>query len=297
MKLLKKGVLTFTFFLGLGLSFAQSQEGKWRGYWQHEIGATSFQYYLELELESEGDSLRGFCKFTDKADPSLYAHLRLSGHMRGDSLFLTETAILEAAALERVETWPRREYRLHYRNAGSLAFLKGRVSPILGSGNFRVAPGKVLLEQASTSPKKPALPSSHKEGELPDTLRAGERLKLPGLHFERGTAALRPEAQKQLDKIAALLKKHKDLKVEIAGHTESLGDRPRNLKLSSQRAHAVREALIARGIPEKLLTAKGYGGSEPLSTDPSPEAQAQNRRVELRVVGRFCAFPSEALGK
>ena len=84
--------------------------------------------------------------------------------------------------------------------------------------------------------------------------------------------------------LTKFLKRNPDLKVELAGHTDDVGSASYNLKLSAERAEAVRQALIANGIDETRMTAKGYGASKPLTPNDSEEHRAMNRRTEMVIL-------------
>ena len=73
--------------------------------------------------------------------------------------------------------------------------------------------------------------------------------------------------------------------IEIAVHTDSLGDAAVNLKLSQRRADAVRKALVQRGVQPDLLIAAGYGETQPIASNARESGRRENRRVEFRVVG------------
>ncbi len=107
------------------------------------------------------------------------------------------------------------------------------------------------------------------------------KLTLEGVNFDNDSAKLRPEAIAILDKAAETLKQWGDIKVEVAGHTDSVNTDEYNLALSQRRAEAVREYLIGKGVPADRLTAKGYGESKPVADDDTPEGRFKNRRVEL----------------
>ena len=105
---------------------------------------------------------------------------------------------------------------------------------------------------------------------------------LTGVHFEFNKSILTPDSKTILDKVAASLKERPDVKVEIAGHTDSKGSDAYNLKLSDRRSAAVREYLISKGVMAENLTSKGYGESQPIADNKTDEGRAKNRRVELR---------------
>jgi outer membrane protein OmpA-like peptidoglycan-associated protein len=72
--------------------------------------------------------------------------------------------------------------------------------------------------------------------------------------------------------------------VELAGHTDDVGNAQYNLKLSAERAEVVRKALVDNGINENRLTARGYGSTKPLVPNDSEEHRAMNRRTEMIVI-------------
>lgn len=110
---------------------------------------------------------------------------------------------------------------------------------------------------------------------------APRTLTLEGVNFDNGSARLRPEFIAILDNAAATLKEWGEIKVEVAGHTDSAGTDKYNLGLSQRRAEAVRDYLIRQGVAADRLTAKGYGESMPVADNKTAEGRYRNRRVEL----------------
>ena len=108
-----------------------------------------------------------------------------------------------------------------------------------------------------------------------------KKLILEGVNFDNDKATLRPESISTLDKAAATLKEWGDVKVEVAGHTDSVASDDYNMELSMRRANTVRDYLIGRGIAADRLTAKGYGESQPVADNATDEGRFKNRRVEL----------------
>ncbi|WP_319588370.1 OmpA family protein [uncultured Desulfobulbus sp.] len=104
---------------------------------------------------------------------------------------------------------------------------------------------------------------------------------LEGVNFKSGTALLTPESQKKLDLTAAALKQVPQVKIEVAGYTDGVGDAKRNLNLSAQRSQAVIKYLTGKGVTAEQLTAKGYGPENPVADDGTPEGRQKNRRIEL----------------
>ena len=109
-------------------------------------------------------------------------------------------------------------------------------------------------------------------------------ITLNNVHFEFDKAILLPDSKQLLDKVAASLKDQPDLRIEVAGHTDSLGSDKYNLALSDRRAAAVRKYLVSQGVPGENVVSKGYGESQPVADNITEEGQALNRRVEIRLL-------------
>ncbi|HXF95807.1 MAG TPA: OmpA family protein [Gemmatimonadales bacterium] len=113
----------------------------------------------------------------------------------------------------------------------------------------------------------------------------GERatpLVLQGVNFATGRSIIMRESYPILDAVAASLVANPDVRIEIAGHTDNTGSETLNLRLSQARAAAVRHYLATKGVAVARMVARGYGESEPVADNSTPEGRARNRRVELR---------------
>ncbi len=104
--------------------------------------------------------------------------------------------------------------------------------------------------------------------------------------FDFDKATMKSESYVDLDRAADWLRANPDMRVEVAGHTDNVGARDYNRKLSQDRAEAVVQYLIGKGIPSSRLRAAGYGMDQPIVGNDTEEGRAQNRRVEFRVVAR-----------
>jgi len=103
--------------------------------------------------------------------------------------------------------------------------------------------------------------------------------------FDTGSSTLKPGAREKLAKISGIVLAHPGLTLQIEGHTDSVGTDEFNQELSGRRADAVRDYLAQEGVPASSMTAKGFGKTQPVATNDTPEGRQRNRRVELVVNG------------
>jgi outer membrane protein OmpA-like peptidoglycan-associated protein len=115
-------------------------------------------------------------------------------------------------------------------------------------------------------------------------LEIGQSIRLNNIFFEFAKATLTDESSHELDRILPYFKKFPNLKIEISGHTDAVGSDEANQILSEDRANAVREYLIRKGIRIDKIEAVGYGESVPVATNDTDEGRQLNRRVEFKVL-------------
>ncbi|RMG87718.1 MAG: flagellar motor protein MotB [Bacteroidetes bacterium] len=111
-------------------------------------------------------------------------------------------------------------------------------------------------------------------------------IRLKYVNFETGSAKLTRLSRYELDNLADFLKLHPNIKVEIAGHTDNTGDPEQNQALSQDRANAVMNYLIGKGINAAQMVAVGYGSTQPLDTNDTEEGRANNRRTEFKILAQ-----------
>ncbi len=99
--------------------------------------------------------------------------------------------------------------------------------------------------------------------------------------FATGSDVIENSSNDIISQIAAAMNEAPELKLKIVGHTDNVGDKNKNLVLSSKRANAVKMALVKKGINPSRLVTEGKGDEEPISNNNSDEGKAQNRRVEF----------------
>lgn len=105
------------------------------------------------------------------------------------------------------------------------------------------------------------------------------------ISFERRSSTVTQDSQLTLDKIAKILNENMNIRVEIAGHTDSRGEDALNKKISQDRANSVKDVLVSLGVDKDRLIAIGYGEEFPIAQDDENGLSEINRRVEFNIIG------------
>ena len=117
-------------------------------------------------------------------------------------------------------------------------------------------------------------------------------VNISGVLFDTGKYTLRPGAREKLAKVSGIILAYPSLKLEVEGHTDSVGTDEYNMQLSENRANSVRDYLVQQGINASSIAARGFGKSQPVATNDTAAGRQQNRRVELVVSGDVIGTPS-----
>jgi len=117
-----------------------------------------------------------------------------------------------------------------------------------------------------------------------DTAR-GLIVNMSDVLFDTAQYTLKPGAREKLAKVSGIILAHPGLKIEVEGHTDSIGGDEYNMKLSENRADAVRSYLIEQGVSSDAVTARGFGKTMPVADNGTATGRQMNRRVELVVSG------------
>jgi outer membrane protein OmpA-like peptidoglycan-associated protein len=144
------------------------------------------------------------------------------------------------------------------------------ISAGLGA-QYRFLPPLPVVAEAPPPPPPPPPP-------------AKKKIVLRGVNFDFDKSTIRPDARPILDEAISTLKEYKDITLSVEGHTDSIGSDAYNQKLSERRAQAVANYLEKGGIAASRMTAKGFGESQPVTSNDTAAGRAENRRVELKIL-------------
>lgn len=119
--------------------------------------------------------------------------------------------------------------------------------------------------------------------EVKKDVKVGEKIALKNIFFENGRYYLLPESYSELNKLAQYLLRNPHMEVQINGHSDNVGSKSKNQKISEQRAREVFEYLIKKGVQNKMYF-KGFGSSMPIASNDDDIGRAKNRRVEFEII-------------
>jgi OOP family OmpA-OmpF porin len=142
----------------------------------------------------------------------------------------------------------------------------------------------MTTEEPAPAPAKPPAPPPKPTPPPPPAPKPVERtIILDNVLFDFDKTAVKPDGAKILDRLIVFLKENADKRVDLEGHTDSVGTDQYNQKLSEQRAASVKEYLTKRGVAASRIATKGFGESKPIADNKTAEGRAKNRRVEIKV--------------
>jgi len=141
-----------------------------------------------------------------------------------------------------------------------------------------------VLDKDDDCPKVAGLASNKgcPEVSVQDIAKLEELFKT--VYFETNKASFKSETIAKLNEAIAIIVKYPTAKFAISGHTDSIGNDAYNLKLSEERAQAVKNYLISKGVSSNNLTAKGYGETQPVESNMYNAGRAANRRVDIKLI-------------
>ncbi len=126
-------------------------------------------------------------------------------------------------------------------------------------------------------------PDKQAEYDVRIKIEPAREFVLDNVYFDSGKATLKPSSNNALNNLVEVLKAKSTMCVEIQGHTDDTGKEDDNLKLSQNRAEAVKKYLVSKGIAENRISAKGYGSDLPIADNGTEAGKSKNRRTSLKV--------------
>ena len=232
----------------------------------------------------------GRAPVAQRKEPTPVAPDSLAMQARRDSLALAarqdSLRVAQAARAEQQRVRDSVRVAEQQANARQQA-LRDSLTLATRQDSIRMAALRDSLRLTQNRARMAALRDSLERLALRDSLRLliaqrQTRLTLRGVNFELGKAVLLPISRDILREVARSLVANPQVRVEVAGHTDSTGPRAVNERLSLARAESVKAFLIENGVIPGQLEVQGYASTQPVATNKTASGRAQNRRVELR---------------
>ncbi|HET7734072.1 MAG TPA: OmpA family protein, partial [Paludibacter sp.] len=151
------------------------------------------------------------------------------------------------------------------------------------NGCPRDTDGDGVLDYQDNCPKIPGTVSNKGCPEIKKEIKKLFQKALQGIQFETGKYIIKPVSFQILNQIAAVLVANPTYLIEVQGHTDNVGKPAANMTLSENRANAVKEYLIKKGVAATRMTSHGYGDTMPVASNKTTKGKALNRRVEFVV--------------
>ena len=148
----------------------------------------------------------------------------------------------------------------------------------------RAAKEKTQAEAEKTELRAQLLAQFNAVLQTRDTAR-GLIVNMSDVLFDTAKYSLRPLAREKLAKVAGIVSGHPGLRLDVEGHTDSVGGDEYNQQLSEQRGGAVRDYLTQQGMPASSVTSKGFGKTQPVASNNTAAGRQLNRRVEIVISG------------
>lgn len=161
-------------------------------------------------------------------------------------------------------------YKIILPSGNAYSFLAEKKGFIATSNNLN-------LEQLSTY-------KEIQQDLLLSPIEIGQTVRLNNIFFDTGKWELREESTAELKRLVKILNENPTMAIEIAGHTDNVGNTQKNLQLSQNRADAVKNYLQKNGVAANRLSSKGYGQNKPVAANNTEEGRQTNRRVEFSIL-------------
>lgn len=170
----------------------------------------------------------------------------------------------------RLQTDEEGNYLVTLPEGKEYAFNVNRKGYLFYSQNFNLNKGKTDSSFIVDIPLQP--------------IAKGARIVLKNIFYPTNKFQLETASQVELDKTVEFMKENPRIKIQISGHTDNVGNEKDNIALSANRAKAVADYLVSKGISAVRILSKGFGSSQPLAENNSEENKALNRRTELSIL-------------
>ncbi len=284
---MKSILLVFVLFLSLPLVAQDfNPNGTWQGVMMRKGTSMKDAILVYFDFKLEEGHISGFSR-EEMFDSPNFSVKKLDGDMNGDQLEIQQIAETKSSQSSRVK-WCRFSTNLTYNP------LTGYMTGEYVSTDCRNVMGDLILyrmdftlsqttEAATSQLWFDQFKQDYAEGLNAPEIRRKERdnFAFEPIYFDYDKFEIRPEHNEFLDGLIKVVKGHSDLRVKVTGHTDSDGSLAYNDSLSMNRARAITDYFVKRGIRADRLVIEFKGERDPIDSNNSPEGKQRNRRVDF----------------
>ncbi len=143
--------------------------------------------------------------------------------------------------------------------------------------------GDGIADYLDKCPNVKGVPANNGCPEVKAEAKKAFQRALHGIQFATGKSTIKTASYSTLDAVVKVLKDNPDYKIDINGHTDNVGKTEANMKLSQERADAVKQYLVKKGVDSGRIITAGFGDTKPVADNTTEKGRAENRRVEFTV--------------
>lgn len=180
-----------------------------------------------------------------------------------------------------------------FKNGKKLTFDNQKTIPVSTFGTYKVvwsncrgSVSESITHSAKRTVARKPKAKTNQGADLEELIRNSDKFVLENLIFDLGKSSIKPEAAKELNKLAKIMKANPSMRIRLAGHTDKRGSSRKNRILSEERVESAKAYLIRQGVRSVNIETKGWGDQKPLMVTKSVERGKINRRVEIEVLAR-----------
>lgn len=270
--------------------FSQNYElkGDWVGYLTQEHMTQSLSFYeFGLKVEDLGKgNYKGKSYIATEGDNwSAIGEMEFQAQWSNNLWIYKETKIIQQKLPQNIE-WCIKNCNFQLKIKQDSLILEGRWKGKANSNDCN--PGYIRISKyykiQNTKNYQPKSIKVEEKPLIPDQVKLGDKFQFSAIQFEPSKSYLLSSSYSTLDGLSDWLKKHPKRVVEVSGHTDKGRNHEYNMQLSEERAQAVVNYLIQRGVNPNQLKAKGYGSTKPVADNETVEGRRLNRRVEFIIL-------------
>lgn len=262
-------------------AIAQQLNGVWQGVLTQPTSkqalASSYSFWMQIDIK-ENNQIDGFARIELPLTQN-FVVWSIQGSIKGSNLLINDIHIVSEYIENDSLEWCKKSFVLTYNKATHMMQGKWKGDDC-GIGNI-----EQLKSNLPFNFEKPKIKKVVTLNEMKTSTNLDDsKIIFQHIQFNTGSAKLLPQSIATLNEVVDFMKKNRDIKIKITGHTDNRGNINGHFILSVQRAESVSQYFIKNGIQKERIITEGYGSSKPLVPNDSEMNMQKNRRIEFEII-------------